>query len=67
LDIHRGANAFVKEEWTNFAQRRKDSQSSQEFFGCVAVTKGQTYQVEASVTGDSATDGGQTILAIVMK
>ena len=33
----------------------------------VTVTKGQTYQVEASATGDSAVDGGQTILAIVMK
>jgi hypothetical protein len=33
----------------------------------IAVTKGQTYQVEASATGDSATDGGQTILAVVMK
>jgi len=33
----------------------------------IAVAKGRTYQIEASATGDTANDGGQTILAVLMK
>lgn len=31
------------------------------------VTKGNVYQIEISATGDSANDGGQTFLSVVMK
>ena len=33
----------------------------------VPVTKGKVYQVEISATGDTANDGGQTILSVLMK